>query len=553
MKNSIGVSNGTMIQGFIEIEKISTKDNVKTHYKNTITNGGKQFLLAKSAAQMITMSPSVFGDVVCSNMISVVAGNSYNSLLARKAAKNRDINNVLLNLSDDVLNSLGASTSFVNIWDETMSNADKVVGYASSDLNPTKDGKEGLIDYCLGEYMVDPYTVAKRWKYPEGVATGTINCIAMMPGTVLNDNSGDGVKFSKCIDHINTQYTNYANMSTGFLIPGIPGYTSNNEVLLNFKKDNVSRWKYNIGTGEISQVPDNEPFFIPTMGSYIITDMQYIDGYLYVVGLNSMEGSNNIIQVYVYDVANSMTRVSNFNIGSATSNEYRIKASIFKVGSDLYISEVNSTYSANYNPYKLHKLTIGSSGYATGVSNNYTDFSSLFTLPEGLNKNYVGIGKYGDNYILYNYIRVYNNLTDSKSYINGEYTGRKCVGYVFTDISNPVGTIIDMIPGVTPNEILFANTSVKGTLRVGYDKYNNGANTYLAYDTAQGKTMVMNNLSKSNNGSNSTTITVNTVEVGVYLTLDKWWTNIMSLVKLTTPIEKTDTDIIYVSYGYKIV
>ena len=433
MSSLLGANEGTRIQGFIQVEKINKKNNIREVYHNTITNGGKQFLLAKSAAQMISMSPSIFGDIVCSNMISVLGDRNNNNVSARRAEKNRVINNVLLNVSDDVLNSLGASTSFINIWDETMSNADKVVGYASNDLNPTKDGKEGLIDYCLGEYMIDPYTVAKRWKYPEGVATGTINCIAMMPGSVINDNSGDGIKFSKCIDHINTQYTNYANMSTGFLIPGIPGYTSNNEVLLNFKKDDVSRWKYNIGTGEINQVPDNEPFFIPVMNEYTITDMQYIDGYLYVLGLR-VEDSRGNIQVYVYDVANSMTRVANFTIDYATSSEYRVRANIFKVGSDLYISTVNSTQSSTSAPYKLHKLTIGSSGYATGVSNNYTDFSSLFTLPAGLNKNYVGIGRYGDNYVLYNYIKIYNNLTDSKSYIGGEYTGRKCVGYVFTDI-----------------------------------------------------------------------------------------------------------------------
>jgi hypothetical protein len=58
-----------------------------------------------------------------------------------------------------------------------------------------------------------------------------------------------------------------------------------------------------------------------------------------------------------------------------------------------------------------------------------------------------------------------------------------------------------------------------------------------------------------NNSANTNEydITLNTQTKGVYLTLDKWWTNVLSFVKLNTPITKTATDIIYVSYGYKIV
>ena len=551
MENSIGVSNGTMVQGFIEIEKISTKDNVKTHYKNTITSGGKQFLLAKSAGLMLGMSADTFGMSVCSNLIGKVGSTSSYSQACKVGRKDRDITNVLLNLDENVLTGMSTDTSFVNVWGETFESADKVVGYANNDLNPTSDGKEGLIDFCNGDYMVDPYTVCKRWKYPEGVATGTINCIAMMPATVLKDTAGEGIKFSKCLDKINTQYVNYTNMSTGFLIPGIPGYTGNQEILLNFKKDDVSRWKYNIGTGEITQVPETENFFIPTPvnSSWTIVDMQYIDNYLYVVEC-AINGSYEQVLVAVYDPASSMSRLTYFGLSYNVSYECKVKASIFKVNSDLYVSAVSSTdLDSSYSTYKLYKLTIGSNGYATGISEKYLDFSSLFELPAGFNVNHVGLGAYGDNYIMYNYIKLYNNVSSSKTITSGTLTGYKCVGYVFTDITDPFNSIIDMIPGITPNEILFANTSVKGTLRVGFDKHNNSSEHGGTYDLNQGSVVVTNNLSNTN----ITERTVNTRTTGVYLTLDKWWTNIFSFVKLNTPIEKTDTDIIYVSYGYKII
>ena len=550
MENSIGVSNGTMVQGFIEIEKISTKDNVKTHYKNTITSGGKQFLLAKSAGLMLGMSADMFGRTGVSNMLSKIGHptTSSTNYVCRFARKDRDINNVLLNLDENTLASMSVDTSFVNVWDETFENADKVIGYANNDLNPTSDGKEGLIDFCNGDYMVDPYTVCKRWKYPEGVATGTINCIAMMPGSVINDPSGDGVKFSKCIDKVNTQYQNYANMSTGFLIPGVPGYTSNQEVLLNFKKDDVSRWKYNIGTGEITQVPDTENFFIPSTSGYKISDMKYIDNYLYVAYVESFSSSNPGLYIKVYDPTNSMAEVSSIYLNKSSSN-YIYKLLIFKSGDNIYASTVS--YYNGDTLAKLWQLTIGSNGYATGAGTVQSDFSLLgLTLPTGLNIAFSGIGTYGDNYVLYLYSKIATALGGT-ALQEPSNTGGKMVGYVFTDITDPFNSIIDMISGICPNEVLFANTSVKGTLRVGFDyaSTNSAYQSGMAYDNVDSATIVINN----NNKTGTEALTVNAVQAGVYLTLDKWWTNIFSFVKLNTPIEKTDTDIIYVSYGYKII
>ena len=153
---------------------------------------------------------------------------------------------------------------------------------------------------------------------------------------------------------------------------------------------------------------------------------------------------------------------------------------------------------------------------------------------------------YGDNYVLYNVAKVYDSQAASKAKTTPGY---KCIGYVFTDITDPFNTIVDMIPGITPNEVLFAAGGTKGTLRVGFDYSNVDVYFGNYYDIAQGRKIVMNN----SNQSNTTEITTDTRKDGVYLTLDKWWTNILSFVKLNTPIEKTDDDILYVSYGYKIV
>lgn len=543
--------DGTHIQGFIEIEKINKKDHTREVYKNTITNGGKQFLLDKSAALMLGIGGDAFGMTGCSNTIAKTGTYGSNSKAGRVSRSDRDITNVMLNLDENTLNSLGASTSFINVFDSNMSKAEKVVGYANNNLVATDDSKEGIIDFCKGEYMVDPYTVCKRWKYAEGVATGTISAIAMMPASCILSNSGDGVKFSKCIDQINTQYTNYLNMSTGFLIPGVPGYTSNNEILLNFNKDNNARWKYNIGTGEITQVPDTDNFFIPSI-SYTIVDMQMIDNYLYVLGLDVESGTWSSVYVYVYDPTNSMNKVADFTCQYNTRYEHPIKASIFKVNNDIYVSAVGATDVTDTGVAKLWKLNkSGSNGYASSAGAPQTDFSLIgLTVPSGMNINQVGIGAYNGNYIMYNTVKYYDNVSSSKSLVSGANYGYKMIGYVFTDLNNPAGSIIDMIDGINPNEILFAAGSNAGSLRVGYDYFNGSSESFgQVYDLVDDKHIVMNN----NANSNEENVTVNTQKKGVYLTLDKWWTNVISLVKLNTPITKTDSDIIYVSYGYKIV
>lgn len=545
--------DGTHIQGFIEIEKVNKKDHTREVYKNTITNGGKQFLLDKSAALMLGIGADAFGMTGCSNTIAKTGTSDSSSKAGRVSRSDRDITNVLLNLSENTLNGLGVSTSFINVFDENMASAEKVIGYANTNLIATADVKEGIMDFCKGEYMVDPFTVCKRWKYAEGVATGTINAIAMMPASCIISNSGDGLKFSKCIDKVNTQYTNFASLSSGFLIPGVPGYTSNNEILLNFNKDSNARWKYNIGTGEIESVPDTDNFFIPSV-SGIIVDMQMIDNYLYVLSLTAIGTSRyESITVDVYDPSNSMNQVAEFYCNSDSGYEYPIKAFIFKVNSDIYVSNVCRADVTGTSMGKLWKLNKSSgNGYASSAGSPQRDFSLIdLTVPSGMAINQVGIGQYNGNYVLYNAVKYYNNISSSKQLVDGNRYGYKLIGYVFTDLSDPAGSIIDMIDGITPNEVLFAAGSNAGTLRVGYDKFNTYYADYFGnvYDMVDDKHIVMNNSANTNESD----ITLNTQTAGVYLSLDKWWTNVMSFVKLNTPITKTASDIIYVSYGYRIV
>lgn len=551
-KGNLGAYEGTHLQGFIEIEKINKKNHTREVYKNTITNGGKQFFLAKSAGLMLDIGATPYGNAFVTDQIAVLGGYGNSPISGRISSSDRDITNTLLNLDENVLTGLGVNTSFINTLDTDMNKNDKVVGYANNNIVATNDGKEGVLDYCKGEYMIDPFTVCKRWKYAEGIATGTINAIAMMPAGCAKSNNGDGVKFSRCIDKINTQYTNYKALSTGFLIPGIPGYTSNSEILLNFETDDCSRWKYNISTGEITQVPESDNFWVYKI--YNNTNsmtMKYIDNYLYVLTF-SPDIMYSSINVEVYDPANSMNRVANFSTSYLRSGESPIKADIFKVNNKVFIS----TCSINTNEYntdqkyarlwELNKAS-GQNYYnsASSPKGNYDDIG--LTVPSGLNVNQIGIGSYNGNYVMYVPVNTRDYIDSSWSY-NNAAKSYNMIGYVFTDLANPAGSIIDMIPGIKVNESLFSAGNTVGTIRIGYDAPSGSSASFnYVADTVGTKKYTTNNSNKSGYTDN------NYYNKGVFLTLDKWWTNAISFVKLNTPITKTEADIIYVSYGYKIV
>ena len=123
-----------------------------------------------------------------------------------------------------ITNRFNRDKHLINLFDSTgVIDGTKVLGYASSNVLPTANGKEGIIDYCKDEYMADGYTVCERWKYPEGVATGTIDTIAMAPAGWKAGQGLGGQRFSKCIDKVNMQQGTFVTRSTQFCPPGIAG------------------------------------------------------------------------------------------------------------------------------------------------------------------------------------------------------------------------------------------------------------------------------------------------------------------------------------------
>lgn len=544
---NINGGNGLSIQGLVEIRLVNKKNHTTRVYHNTITNAGKQFLLCKSAGRMLSIGADTFGCMMSTNMLTKIGyGDSVRHY--RVAHSDRDITNVLLNLGEEA-NSLSADSTFINIWDNNLENRSKLVGYANSNITPNANGLEGSIDYCKGEYIIDPFAVSMRWKYPEGVASGTIDTIAMMPASVVKTNMGDGISIGKCIDRVNTQYANYVSMSTGFLIPGVPGYTANDEILLNFNQDGCSRWKFNLTTGNITQVPESDNFFVlPYSGSdepYKLTDVKVIGNYLYALGPNYNTTTYSAC-VVVYDISNNMNKVASINCIAKDQIGSNNNVKFLMIDNELYVTSWRVDLIKNsYSNGKLWKLT-SNGNYYNGVGSAQADYSSIgFNCPSGVNLEYIGLGNYKDNYVMF--ISCKYTDTSGNDIDNFRYNYMS-MGYVFSDLSNPMGSLIDVISGIPLGGILFSAGNNSGMLKIGNSYYTStryyGGTTYDCDDYA--KCCI-------NNSNKDFDVVTNMENSGVIYIPDKSWTNVFSFVKLNTPIVKTDDDIMYVSYIYKVV
>lgn len=515
--SGVGVkaSDGVRLEGFIEVEIINKVDHVRRTYKNTITKGGKQFLLAHSAAQMLGMSASMRGNaMVNSGIMNRYIYNSTNNILTLDYNHNYCLTNLLLNLGD-LQTGLTENSTYVNLFDSAgVIDGNKVIGYANNNVSPTANGKEGSIDYCKDEYVVDGTVVCERWKYPEGVATGTIDTIAMAPAGWKSGIGLGGQRFSKCIDKVNLQQATFGARSTRCCPPGLAGFTGNDEILLNYDQDGVSKHKYNISTGAITDNPT--PWFVFAAGT---TDVVKIGNYIY-----NLEGTTGKVWV---SLASDMSYVAQFNPTQfSVSNPFNYRL-VVDASNNLWISCMPRDSGVtsgkifgkcNYN---------GTYFYAASTSSNfYADFSQVFTLPSGWNKYDVNFGMCGQYYVAY--LRQGNNVSSNRVF----------TAILFTNPNDILGSIVDIIPEVYNTSSLFAAGTTYGVIDIGYPTSSSG---YLDSDT-RNRVIVNNSGTKYIDCS-----------AGCYLTLNGWYCTLLSFVKLSTPIVKQDTDIMYVSYGYKVV
>lgn len=553
-KRELNSGNGVRLEGYVDIELFNSKDHTSKRIHNTITKAGKQLFLHKSIGQMMQSGASLFGKIACLNSMTDTYGQISSSYIGQTSgtttyvkghisSADLDVTCGLLNLGTKQ-NGLTETSTFIPSYDET-GVLTGLTGFANNNVN-TALSNEGIVDICKGEYCADPYTVCNRWKYDAGIASGTIDTLVMAPASVFKSKKSSGFRFMKCIEHVNIQDEEFKSLSTGFLPPNVTGYTGSNEILLDFNNGKGNRWKYNIDTGEVTAVPEADKFYIiPYTNSqgYNLQDY-YIEGtYLYILyGYNGARG----IYVDVIDL-NTGTKTTSFS----KDYIYFKVARFLHVNNKLYINGIKEDSRTGAGIYEVVK----SGAYYNSINSSEITYDSIgITLPSSFEPKDVEIAHYNDKYVLeYIYDTSTKNITGNES----QQVSFLRAGIVFTSLTSIMNTITDKISMITCGSV-YCN---KGIIQIGQcHKYDTGIitsdvtyqyHTQLAVDTSGGAWGVVNNRNNYSSVVQSKSIQLD--NAGVWISLDGWWSDIVSFVKLNSPIEKGDTDVMYVSYGYKVV
>jgi len=503
--------DSTKIRGFVEIEIVNPTTGIHRVIKtNTVTNIGKLLMLSKSANDILMeFGGSPYGRVRSVDLLGSYVGgkvNTIDSAFNVKAKQDNGLNLYLANLDSGV--TLTEDTKYVDLLDSNFDvDYTKVVGFANS-RDVSANTREGVQDFTRPNHMINDKCVANRWKFAEGVATGTFNHLLIMPG-IHGDFKTNGIYLKKCISRIN-QFEDVADFGNMFIIPGATGLTGPNEILLNYNRNNINRWRHNLATGEVTQVESNDiGYNVPMYETY---DQVYVDGFLYLL---CTDGRIRKINTTTGDVVTS----SNI-LGSYVTHG----ASMFYNGTNLITMNGNNTYEGSYDDRsRVYTVNINTLSASSVYKVNWTGWGGI---PAGWSRNRMIVKKCGAYYFVHHGYEVImcTDLMDIK--------GSRVNAFLAHPDTHYVSDGVDIW------------TIEKGVHNFSYESIeDNKSNTpdNLLY-------IRIYNRVRDNDTYRDYNYTTSGIWIGKL-----WCGNLISFVKLATPITKSATDIMHVAYGYEFV
>jgi len=498
--------DSTKIRGFVEIEIVNPTTGIHRVIKsNTVTNLGKLLMLSKSANNILMeFGGSPYGRVRSTDLLDSYYSSS-SSTYNVKAKQDNGLNLYLANLDSGV--TLTEDTKYVDLLDSNFDvDYTKIVGFANS-RDVSANTREGVQDFTRFNHMINDKCVANRWKFAEGVATGTFNHLLIMPG-IHGDFKTNGIYLKKCISRVN-QFEDIADLGNSFIIPGVTGLTGPNEILLNYNRNNVNRWRHNLATGEVTQVDSNDiGYNVPLYETY---DQVYVDGLLYLLCTDNILRKINTTTGAVVNTANVLSYATH-------------GASMFYNGTNLIIMEsYNSdegTYDTRSKVYTVNVNTLSTS------SVNKVAWTGWSGIPAGWSRNRMIAKKCGAYYFVHHGFEV----------------------IMCTDLMNIKGSRVNAFLAHPKTHYVSDGVDI-WTIEKGVHNFR--------YDNIEAnKSEPPNNLLDSNVYNrvrdNGTYRDYNYTNSGIWIGR-LWCGNLISFVKLAQPITRSATDIMWVAYGYEFV
>ena len=504
------------IKGEFEINLYDRNRKLLKTYKNhnQITLAGRELMFNRGFATLFNCGTDLFGFTYSRDRFFGVVGQ------AGYHTDDTAITLGVLNLGEKRF-GLNKSASALPIYTSgfTGEALDAVVGYASIKSTPDANGKEGYPVSGRGSSVAAQSSRELAWEFGLNVAGGSFDTLVLTGYNCLTNPAPQegGIVNWKCIDKVNTKSAQFLNASSGFCPPGVTGLTSDSEILLNFGWGGITQWKYNINTGEVTEVKSGSPFLIPITVN--VTDFYIEDNYLYT--LTATGASNAAVTLTIYSL-DTFTQVSTYSLPSsgATGRAYN-RAKFFKYNEELYVSAASSN-STSTNTARCWKLTKGSAGYYNTAANGN---SLLITagIDTGLDDLYqVCIESYNGAYIV--------------------HSGNQ--GFICTDPNDIGGTMTGHIPFLNQQMVSFGSGTSAGFLSIGAP---GGA---TAISTTSNAFPVNNYDSLKYVGGTQAANILNVTAQGVFLMREGHYGDMTSYVVLSSPMTKSDDQIMTVCYRY---
>ena len=498
--------------GYVDIELVDSKTGEikhKSRSHNTITPAGLKSFLATCLTPYLQNSQIILGNrTVAPVGFTYTMGTS--GLYTYNKANSGLISPLLLNI--DQTNGVKVSSeSFVDFLDDSLFiSEEKLIGYGLNNISPSADGKEGTVEYPNAATLLDDYTIGIRFKYPEGVATGDINAVAMVP---ISDFS-----------HNLTLYTtkNLIQVAVGSspspVAPNLicPAYCGDcadvDAVGLDYTSDGLKGYLYDFLSGEITQKEVTQGVARSYCDNTSNWFVDVANGYAY-----RCYNNGQYCYIYVYNIATG-SQVRSITL----SGVYYTYSDLLYLDGSLYIvlsGNHGNSSSIKEATTKVYKMTGNTSGYFTSYDSSALTLESLgVNVPDGacylIGSRRSDISEYEVRGVEFRAYGANPNLSPS---------------YAFTSLSNVHGSII----------------GVRGSGAVGSGLPISKSNPKARFYSTQSQS---NFRSVANNSSSG--LSVNADQYSSTFVSDSG--NALSVYLLSSPVTKGENDILHVTYGYKI-
>lgn len=500
------------VQGFIKIELIDKKTGSRRIMElNQVTDLGRGVITALGVGVMLSRPQNnVRGNILVD--VPFIKLPNVTGKVGNVMGDSTELTCYLAN-SDEVL---APDSTMLPIYSSDFSTIDsaKLIGYGNNNLTPV-DTKNGVRTNVIDTYAVASMDVLlNQWMFDTTQAVGTFNKILMGPGVIQKNNTG--IVLARGVNPTPNNETYLGMSRTFFIPPGVSGLTSVDEILIHANdtaNQSQSNAVMNLTTGVVTNLEPTDPRYgVEMMGYYDSTsDNPTVESYVIVNGVLYYTAVGGGDRTYIYKNENG-------------------------VRSEIPVGYIGSSYIKNNTSFGLihygtKVLYISSGGELRGYDTETNVTEAVVLNGTITSKYFYGEGTTNDALTNNRVIQLADGTYLLTPCITTEGNYRARFPFKFTDLENIEGSVVGR--AIEQSKYLIGESIVGGNT-LGFTCYIDdsiGILQEVGNDNSYSEKVLKNNLFILNNSMG----------------------NLISYVQLDSPITKTNEQIMYVGYGYRIL